>query len=287
METDNTSIDHVRQALTKELSNHNLNIDEVLKLSSQLAALDNNNVRFSIDAGIIDRLGKELVGRQETALSELVKNGYDADASEVKVHFIDCEELPGGTIVIDDNGTGMSREQLINGFMRISSADKVHHPKSDRYRRTRAGRKGIGRFATQRLGEELELITQTKEMDKALRVVINWNDFERDIDLSLISSAIQEIDKVRDEGTILTIKKSRERWNETSIKRAYRYIADLLQPFPLSKTLEKLDVDPGFKTTFYRGVGHKSVEIVDERTAFYNHALAEIEGSVDDFGNGY
>jgi signal transduction histidine kinase len=285
--SENASIDQLRQALAKELSNPDFNIDEVLKLSSQLAVLDNDNVRFSIDAGIIDRLGKELVGRRETALSELVKNGYDADASEVKVYFIDCEEQSGGTIVIDDNGTGMSREQLINGFMRISSADKVHNPKSGRYKRTRAGRKGIGRFATQRLGEALELVTQTKEMDKALRVIINWNDFERDIDLSLISSQIQEIDKTRDEGTVLTIKKSRERWNEASVKRAYRYIADLLQPFPLSKTLEKLDVDPGFKSTFYRGDGAEAIEVVDERTAFYGHALAEIEGYVDDFGKGY
>lgn len=40
---------------------------------------------FQADAALIDRLGRELVGRQETALIELVKNSYDADASLVTV----------------------------------------------------------------------------------------------------------------------------------------------------------------------------------------------------------
>lgn len=42
-------------------------------------------LRFTTDAGLINRLGRELVGRQETALIELVKNSYDADAQNVTV----------------------------------------------------------------------------------------------------------------------------------------------------------------------------------------------------------
>src|SRR4051794_38559879 len=45
------------------------------------------DLRFTTDAALIDRLGRELVGKQETALTELVKNAYDADAIEVKVTF--------------------------------------------------------------------------------------------------------------------------------------------------------------------------------------------------------
>lgn len=64
----------------------------------------------------------------------------------------------------------MNREQLINGFMRLSSSDKVHNPISPLYERTRAGRKGIGRFATQRLGKQLTIITQTQNSDSAIRI---------------------------------------------------------------------------------------------------------------------
>jgi signal transduction histidine kinase len=123
----------------------------VLALSTELAKLDPDNVRFFADAGLISRLGTELVSRKETALAELVKNAYDADATRVDVLFSDADE-PGGELEIRDNGTGMSRRTLVEGFMRLSSTLKVSEPISPRYKRQRAGRKGIGRFAVQRLG---------------------------------------------------------------------------------------------------------------------------------------
>jgi hypothetical protein len=51
---------------------------------SKIVREDPTSLSFSVDAGLIDRLGRELVGRAETALSELVKNAYDADATKVK-----------------------------------------------------------------------------------------------------------------------------------------------------------------------------------------------------------
>ena len=151
----------------------------IIELSNELAKFDSNNVRFTVDAGIITRLGDELVGKRETAVAELIKNSYDADATVVNVTFVNAWRV-GGTLLIDDNGLGMNREQLINGFMRLSSADKIHHPISPVFRRTRAGRKGIGRFAAQRLGNILTIITQTKESETALKVTIHWDDFESD-----------------------------------------------------------------------------------------------------------
>lgn len=71
----------IRTKLAETVANEPNNIDKILKLSHQLASLDKNNVRFSVDSGVIDRLGKELVARHETAVSELVKNAYDADAT--------------------------------------------------------------------------------------------------------------------------------------------------------------------------------------------------------------
>ena len=104
-------------------------------------------MRFSVDSGIINRLGNELVGKRETAVGELVKNAYDADAEEVNLIF-ERAWTPGGTLRIEDTGNGMTREQLINGFMRLSSASKVKEPYSPVYHRARAGKKGIGRFAS-------------------------------------------------------------------------------------------------------------------------------------------
>src|ERR1035437_882568 len=92
-------------------------------------------ISFQVDAGLIDRLGRELVGRAETAVSELLKNAYDADATTVDVEFINSNDI-GGTLKISDNGIGMTLDQLKAGFMTISSTDKIHNPKSLRFERS-------------------------------------------------------------------------------------------------------------------------------------------------------
>lgn len=274
----------LNEELNKAQSDNNL----ILSLSQEIASLDNENIRFSVDAGIINRLGKELVGRHETAVSELVKNAYDADAKETKLIFENAWEI-GGTLKIIDNGVGMTKEQLINGFMRLSSSDKIHNPKSPRYNRTRAGRKGIGRFATQRLGDKLTIITQTKSSSNAFKVIINWNDFKTDRDLSSIANSIETTPKIKEEGTILVIENLREGWSDAMIKRVYRYTSDLLQPFPLSKERkqkEEIRIDPGFKSSYFRENDDLTNKVIDEEEAFLKHALAEIEGYVLPDGQG-
>ena len=229
-----TQIAELKRKLNEELSKEYSDNSVVLSLSHEIAKLDSYNVRFSVDAGIINRLGKELVGRHETAVSELVKNAYDADATEVKLIFKNAWQ-PGGSLEIIDNGVGMTRNQLINGFMRLSSSDKIHNPKSPNFNRTRAGRKGIGRFATQRLGNKLTIITQTLSSKVALKVIVDWDQFQSDKDLSSIANSIEVIPKDIQEGTTLIIENLREGWSDPMIKRVYRYTSDLLQPFPLSK----------------------------------------------------
>jgi len=285
------STEHIaklKELLNAELQKSNTDNSVVLQLSHELAQLDEEQVRFSVDAGIINRLGKELVGRHETAVSELVKNAYDADATKVSLTF-ESAWNEGGTLTIIDNGVGMDRGQLIGGFMRLSSADKIHNPVSPRYGRTRAGKKGIGRFATQRLGAKLTITTQILDADTALEVCIEWARFETDKELQLISNQVKEVDKVQEEGTILKIEGLREAWSDAMIKRAYRYTSDLLQPFPLSekrKESEEDRTDPGFQSNYFRQDNDDINPIIDDQEAFFQHALAEIEGYVLESGQG-
>lgn len=55
-------------------------------------------VSFTVDAGIINRLGLELVGKSETALAELIKNSYDADANIVNLYFENAHKEGGNLI---------------------------------------------------------------------------------------------------------------------------------------------------------------------------------------------
>lgn len=278
----------LKKKLSEEILKQDSNNNLIITLSNEIASLDESAVRFSVDAGIINRLGKELVGKQETAVSELIKNAYDADATDVNLIFENAWNK-GGILTIEDNGHGMNRNQLVNGFMRLSSSDKIHNPVSEKYKRNKAGRKGIGRFATQRLGDKLIIITQTNQSSDALKVIVNWDDFASDKDLLTISSSIELIPKTKDSGTTLIIEGLREGWSDSMIKRVYRYTSELLQPFPLSKKKEEEmenSIDEGFKSNYYRNDNANLVAIVDEEKAIFQHALAEIEGYVLDDGQG-
>ena len=273
--------------LKSALKQENPNYSVILELATKLASQDPNNVRFTTDAELVSRLGKELVARQETAVSELVKNAYDADATTVRVIFSKTEKA-GGELLIVDNGIGMSRKELIDGFMRLASGSKIEEPISPRYGRRRAGRKGIGRFAAQRLGSQLELTTQKLKGNNALRVSLRWDKFKRNRDLFSIASPVRETPKKDTEGTTLHIKGLREAWTDMQIARAYRFIDELIQPFPLSKrTMQTGEPDPGFKVTFYRRVGSKEIKVASEDRMVFDHALAEVTATVNARGQGH
>jgi signal transduction histidine kinase/anti-sigma regulatory factor (Ser/Thr protein kinase) len=292
MENENSKIKVLKEKLNKELEKENSDGNLILQLSHQIANLDVNTVRFSIDAGVIDRLGKELVARQETAVSELVKNSYDADAQEVILDFIETDEK-GGTLIIADDGDGMTREELLDGFMRISSTGKIHNPKSKKFKRKRAGKKGIGRFAVQRLGKQLTIITQTEEGQNALKLVINWDDYQKDLNLLSISNTLEIIPKTKLKGTELIIENLRDKWTAASIKRIYRYVSDIIQPYTLTEEKLRNDQnridetqDPGFFTSFSKTDNGKKSIIADEKSEIFKYSVATFEGWVDNTGQG-
>jgi hypothetical protein len=236
---------------------------------------------FSVDASHISRLGMELVAKQETAVAELVKNGYDADATNVDLIFSTASNST--SLEIYDNGSGMSIEQLEAGFMRLSTPNKVINPRSDLFFRQKAGRKGIGRFAAQRLGSRLVLETTTLAARTGLRLDIDWDEFSANRNLSSVPSKITRIKKPFEHGTRLTILNLRDSWSDAQIERSHRHIAELIQPFPLAATTAT-GSDPGFKASFARERNGDIEIIADDWSVFFKHALAEIDGQVDDKG---
>ncbi|MGK0414903.1 MAG: hypothetical protein ACJA1B_003135 [Polaribacter sp.] len=91
----------------------------------------------------------------------------------------------------------MTRDQLVNGFMKISSTSKIHEPESPIFKRKRADKKGIGRFATQRLGNKLTIITQTENSDFALKVIVDWEKYKMEGNLIFVTNQIEEITKAK------------------------------------------------------------------------------------------
>lgn len=133
--------------------------------------------RFRISARLMVHLGEALISDELVALTELVKNSYDADANYAKV-FVDSKYENGkGIVVVEDDGNGMDYDIITNSFLVLATDFKVKTQKvSNKFKRLALGNKGIGRLSLQRLGEKCTVITKMEDKN-AFSFSINWNDY--------------------------------------------------------------------------------------------------------------
>lgn len=118
-------------------------------------------------ARLITMLGDQLIKNEAIALSELIKNSYDADANWVKVTFhgfgANFETGPDSTIAIEDDGEGMTEAVLKNHWLNPATPEKLRrkqkNPRTPKGRILQ-GEKGIGRFAVFKLGSKIDLVTR-------------------------------------------------------------------------------------------------------------------------------
>lgn len=260
-----------------------IDYSQILDLASQLSEHDKNNVRFSVDGNLVKRLGEQLVAKKTTALSELIKNGYDADSTVLDV-FFENTEAPGGTITIIDNGNGMTKDALINGFMKISTSDKEECSFSPKFKRPRAGRKGIGRFSAQKIGKKLTIITRTSLSEPYSIVTINWDDYSQKKNLISISNSIEESyeDHGFEKGTKLIIADTKEAWDDGNLSTTYKYICSIIRINP--QITDSGTIDPGFKPIFYVGTTTSRTIVKSDETEFLSDADALIEAEINDDG---
>ena len=132
------------------------------------------NLYFRTNSRHIGQLGRELVTDFVTALVELVKNSYDADAGSVQI-IVDRANTPYSKIIITDTGSGMTQEEFEKKWMVIGTSNKVSEPYTPNGRK-RTGKKGIGRFSVERLAEKVTIYSFTEHED--FKVFINWNRYE-------------------------------------------------------------------------------------------------------------
>ncbi len=136
----------------------------------------NREINIKVNARHIGQLGRELVTDYVTALTELVKNSYDADSEIVNVMFEDM--LSGhGKIIIADTGGGFTAYDIENKWAVIGTNSKVKNPYSTKYHRRCVGRKGIGRYSVERLAEYCTIYSFTKD-GNSIKYYTNWNKYE-------------------------------------------------------------------------------------------------------------
>ena len=123
--------------------------------------------KFSVDASLLEELGERLVAAPEVALTELIKNSYDADANDCTL------TIKENSIVIEDDGNGMTEQEFLDFWMVIGTRSKVRKSTSRKFKRKVSGSTGIGRFAVRFLGAHLHLSTTAVDSGKKLEINIS------------------------------------------------------------------------------------------------------------------
>lgn len=232
------------------------------------------------DAHLIKVLGEQLIGSEKVGILELIKNSIDAQASYCRISIeniptfetLDLSKyeypyLQGPVIIIEDNGIGMTKEVIQNGWLRpastiktnikeqlnkernnalkagnLASYDALYNQLKKEHGRIPLGEKGVGRFATHRLGRYLELRTKTKGIDYELVLKIDWDNFDKisstfinlnSIGICLFREPLSRDYGHRDSGTKLIIHGGRDGfdWNQKSIEELNSSILNLNSPY--------------------------------------------------------
>lgn len=151
--------------------------------------------KFSPGAMSIIQMGEELIGHPSTAINELVKNGYDADAESIKVYFHDSEDRKKSFAIIVDDGHGMEESTMFGDWLQPSvSTKRKTGKKSDKFKRHFLGSKGIGRLAAMALGEHVTVVSKTAGESLYNWITVGREDFRQEKLLSEIKFPGDQVD---------------------------------------------------------------------------------------------
>jgi signal transduction histidine kinase len=233
---------------------------------------------FQTHGRLLQELGERLVARADVALTELIKNAYDADADKCSVR------LSGNTLIVEDTGHGMTESEFLNRWMEIATPDKQRHRKSTRYNRSVTGSKGIGRFAVRFLGLKLKLetVAESGKMQNKTKLVITFDwpkiDKQEQLQNVKIPYVVEPVGSDVPTGTRLTISRLR---NPEEIQITKELRTNLLSVAHPYAGLEnggfsrggQTGGDPGFRITL---PDDETDEGVDLSTEILRHAFARL-----------
>ncbi len=190
---------------------------------------------FRPRARLLLQLGDELVRNEGVAVLELAKNAYDADATRVSLAVNGLGTGAGGTITVEDDGSGMDMETVLGVWMEPGTDYKGERGRreTEKFGRTVLGEKGIGRFAAHKLGDSIELVTR-RSGRKEVRVMIDWNAFRDAEYLEDIPISVEERDPEvfagGRTGTRITVRNLRGAWDRRMLRAVCRSYNSLRSP---------------------------------------------------------
>lgn len=183
-------------------------------------------------------LGEHLIRDNTVGVMELIKNGYDADAENVIVELKDLADPSRTEIVIEDDGIGMNEATIRGPWSEPAHGGKQEdkdRQKTSKKGRLPLGEKGVGRFAAQKLGRYLDMITRPENEQTEYHVSVDWDAFDKsdtyidEVGLTLEKRKPVAFTGVR-HGTRLEIREPRIPWKKSDVEKLQGALIKLLSP---------------------------------------------------------
>lgn len=248
--------------------------------------METTKEKFRVTGKITKLLGTESVSDKATALKEILKNSHDADALFVDVKFQDFEKGLGKIVIIEEKGDGMTYDQIKNRFLVIGTyakepppskkknsvekelEEKVEVKRTERLQRIMVGRKGVGRFALEKLGSKVKIISKPFGTNDKFTFEIDWKRFEvPDIDIGTPTILIYKDSRTdkNDSGLEIEISDLNDVWDQEEILDFKKSLISLIPP-------KELQPENSFvvylEATTY-GIPREKIETKLEENAFY------------------
>ncbi len=159
------------------------------------------------DSTIAEVLGVQNFTNEESAVLELVKNAYDAQAPGIIII------ISRDRIIIEDNGIGMNRQKILEAWMHVGKSEKQYIIGEGEKARVLAGSKGVGRFAIARLGAKASVYTKMEEREAVLWKT-DWN-----------TNTLEVYSERKEKGTKIVIECLRDNWTESRVRNLREFLS--------------------------------------------------------------
>jgi len=235
---------------------------------------EKTGLNFRFDSRMAMLLGEQSVSNSVAAVFELIKNSYDADATQVSIVFHGHRESNNkfhlSRIEIKDNGVGMTFEDIRDKWMVVGTYTKERETRSPKFGRRVSGEKGIGRFATQRLASKVKLTSvpedipgrYTDHLGRRIVVIVDWEKYQPGTTFDQIDNEVHLVERTTEQsGLQITLEGLKDEWTKEQMKDLNERIGWLVLPPELAQetaqlfdvkivtegfALERLTVKPAF-----------------------------------------
>jgi len=222
-----------------------------------------------IDAKHARNIGEESVSNAVQAVIELVKNSRDADATKCVIRFAG-HKTEDGSIIYDkilfqDNGIGMTYEDMETKYFWIGTDFKERYTISPVFKRRVVGSKGMGHFSAQRLGQVCRIESNpwkypgrehSESVDKKIIVNIDWRKFQPGMEFGDIPSLGDMIERPPQavHGLKIELSELKDEWTKDDINDIVKSLSILQTPkalldkkdqsFTIDVQADDLDIEP-------------------------------------------